>query len=134
MERQRLTEIYNAITERERQLLNLKREGYSSDEQVLQNFIEAARLLEVRPSQVAFYYLTKHLISIKKAVMENKYSLTWEKSKPDGSRDEGIIQRIADARNYLFFIVACLEYESGEIADFTIGEDDASEICKIYVS
>jgi hypothetical protein len=120
MNKQRLSKIHDILTEKERQLLRLKREGYGSDEQVLQNFIEAGKLLDIRPSEVAFLYFTKHLISIKKAVVENSYSLTWEKSKADGSRDEGLIQRIADARNYLFFVVACLEYEGEQVADFNL--------------
>lgn len=120
MNTKRLAEIHSTLHAKESRLMNLKREGYASDEQVLQNFIEAGKLLDIRPSEVAFLYFTKHLISIKKAVVENSYSLTWEKSKADGSRDEGLIQRIADARNYLFFVVACLEYEGEQVADFNL--------------
>ena len=118
MDINRLNEIHTKLHDKEVILMNLKREGYATDEEVLKNFIDAARLLGTRPSVVAFSYFTKHMVSILKAVTEEQYQLNWEKIREDGSRDEGLIQRIADARNYLFFIIACLEHESDQVADF----------------
>ena len=48
--------------------------------------------------------ILEHMQSITLAVRDGKYSWTWE---TEGG--EGFKQRIADARNYLLLLAACLE-------------------------
>jgi hypothetical protein len=50
----------------------------------------------------------KHVQSIALAVRTGKYAWAWE---TEGG--EGLKQRIADARNYLLLLAACLEAGSG---------------------
>jgi len=91
----------------EARILNWKRGEYSSNEDRLQNFREVAAFMGLRPAEVALTYLMKHIQSITLAVRYGKYSWTWT---TEGG--EGLKQRIADARNYLLLLAACLEEEN----------------------
>ena len=91
----------------EAKILDWKRGEYSTNEDRLQNFREVATFLERRPAEVALAYLMKHIQSIALAVRSGKYAWTWN---TEGG--EGLKQRIADARNYLLLLAACLEEES----------------------
>lgn len=90
---------------RESLLLKDKLKDYASGYDRLQNFREIADFLGFTMAEVALCYLMKHIQSIAVAVKMNQANLSWETS--DGK--EGLKQRIADARNYLLFIDACLE-------------------------
>ncbi len=91
----------------EAKILDWKRGEYSPNEDRLQNFREVAALTGLRLSEVALIWLLKHIQSISLAVRNGKYSWTWETE-----RGEGLKQRIADARNYLLLLAACLEEEN----------------------
>ena len=93
----------------EAKILDWKRGEYSPDEDRLQNFREVAGFLDQRLAEVALSYLLKHIQSIALAVRTGKYAWAWEK---EGG--EGLKQRIADARNYLLLLAACLEEETNE--------------------
>jgi len=90
----------------EARLLDWKRGEYSSDDNRLQNFCEVADFLSRKPSEVALVCLLKHIQSISLAVRTSSYTWAW---KAVGG--EGLKQRIADARNYLLLLAACLESE-----------------------
>lgn len=91
----------------EAKILDWKRGEYSSNDDRLQNFREVAAFMGLRPAEVALTYLMKHIQSITLAVRYGKYSWTWT---TEGG--EGLKQRIADARNYLLLLAACLEEEN----------------------
>lgn len=90
----------------ETRIMDHKRDEYSSDNDRLQNFREVAEFMGQRPSEVALAYLLKHIQSIALAVRTGKYSWSWHTD-----HGEGLKQRIADARNYLLLLAACLEEE-----------------------
>jgi len=91
----------------EAKILDWKRGEYSPNEDRLQNFREVAGFLDQRLAEVALSYLLKHIQSIALAVRTEKYAWAWETNRGG----EGLKQRIADARNYLLLLAACLEAE-----------------------
>ena len=90
--------------------MDQKRDEYSSDNDRLQNFREVAEFLGQRPAEVSLAYLLKHIQSITLAVRTGEYAWKW---KTD--HGEGLKQRIADARNYLLLLAACLEEETEKV-------------------
>ncbi|MFA7186517.1 MAG: hypothetical protein WC082_16570 [Victivallales bacterium] len=107
---EQFNELCKEFLQKEEAILNWKRSEYSSKEDRLQNFREVAEFLGQRPSEVALAYLMKHIQSIALAVRTGKYRWCWETEE-----GEGLKQRIADARNYLQLLAACLEEESVEV-------------------
>jgi hypothetical protein len=104
---ERFESLQKEFVAHEARILNWKRGEYSSNEDRLQNFREVAAFMGLRPAEVALTYLMKHIQSITLAVRYGKYSWTWT---TEGG--EGLKQRIADARNYLLLLAACLEEEN----------------------
>jgi len=104
---ERFESLQEEFVAHEARILNWKRGEYSPNEDRLQNFREVANFLGKRLSEVALTYLMKHIQSITLAVRTGRYSWTWETE-----RGEGLKQRIADARNYLLLLAACLEEEN----------------------
>ena len=90
----------------ESQLLNWKAGEYTAGKDRLQNFRQVAQWLNKRPAEVALYYMLKHIQSITLAVQSGK--LVWEWQTDAG---EGMKQRLADARNYLLLLAACMDEE-----------------------
>jgi hypothetical protein len=93
----------------EAKILDWKRGEYSPNEDRLQNFRQVAEFAGMKMSEVALIWLMKHIQSITLAVRYGKYSWTWT---TEGG--EGLKQRIADARNYLLLLAACLEEEKSQ--------------------
>jgi hypothetical protein len=91
---------------REARILDWKAGEYTANRDRLLNFKQVAEFLNQRPAEVALAYLLKHVQSITLAVRTGHYAWTWE---TEGG--EGLKQRIADARNYLLLLAACLEEE-----------------------
>mgnify|MGYP001114146324 CR=1 FL=1 len=110
----RFEELREEFLIHESKILDWKRGEYSSNEDVLQNFHEVAEFLEQRASEVALVWLLKHIQSIALAVRSGKYAWAWE---TEGG--EGLKQRIADARNYLLLLAACLDEEVNQISKQT---------------
>lgn len=103
--------LCNSFAANEQIILNWKAKDYTDgkdDTDRLQNFKEVAAFIGLRPSEVALTYLLKHVQSIALAVKNEHYNWNWETK--DG---EGLKQRIADARNYLLLLAACIEEETG---------------------
>ena len=92
---------------REARILDWKAGEYTANRDRLLNFREVADFLGQKPAEVALVYLLKHVQSIALSVRTGKYAWAWEK---EGG--EGLKQRIADARNYLLLLAACLEEEN----------------------
>jgi len=105
---ERFEALWEEFLTHEARIMDWKRDEYSPHEDRLQNFREVAEFLGRTPAEVALTYLMKHIQSIALAVKTGKYTWAWE---TEGG--EGLKQRIADARNYLLFLAACLE-EEGE--------------------
>ena len=91
----------------EARLLDWKAGEYSNKTDRLMNFRQVAEFLNQRPAEVALAYLLKHVQSITLAVRTGHYAWAWE---TEGG--EGLKQRIADARNYLLLLAACLDEET----------------------
>ena len=106
---ERFRELFKEFTEKEDTIMAWKAEEYSSGEDRLQNFREIADFTGTNNASVALLYLLKHIQSISLAVRTNKYIWKWETEN-----SEGLKQRIADARNYLLLLAACLDEEQEE--------------------
>lgn len=94
----------------EAKILLHKRAEYSDQEDRLQNFHQQAAIQGVEPPAIALTYLLKHILSIAKAVNTGNQPWVWVTKH----KTEGLKQRIADARNYLLLLAACLEEAYGE--------------------
>ncbi len=94
----------------EQEIMNLKAQDYTNDHDRLKNFRQIAQFEGRNMSQIAMSYLLKHVQSIALAVQAGDLGEdSWVWSTEDGY--EGLKQRIADARNYLLLLAACLEVE-----------------------
>jgi hypothetical protein len=102
----RFENLVKEFQQQEALIMSHKGDEYAANEDRLQNFREVAGFLDQRLAEVALSYLLKHIQSIALAVRTEKYAWAWEK---EGG--EGLKQRIADARNYLLLLAACLEEE-----------------------
>ncbi len=91
---------------KEARIMDWKAGEYSDRVDRLMNFRQVAALLGQRPVEVALSYLLKHIQSVVLAVRSGDYAWAWETEA-----GEGLKQRIADARNYLLLLAACLEEE-----------------------
>ncbi|TCX53805.1 hypothetical protein [Dehalobacter sp. 14DCB1] len=90
------------LIEKENALLVSKGNQYSSDVQNnrWQNFYEVAAFEGRTPEEVAISYLLKHIQSINVAIRKGEFDWCWVNSKGE----EGLMQRFADARNYLWLL------------------------------
>ena len=102
--------IWEEFTDEEEAIMGWKEDEYAGDEDRLLNFNQVAPLTGLRPSQVAFSYLMKHIQSIGLSVQQGNYTDKWYW---EYNGREGLKQRIADARNYLILLAACIEQEKG---------------------
>ncbi len=102
------SELCSEFRERENKLLNWKNSEYARQEDKLQNFREIAALMGCPMSHVALMYMLKHVQAVKKQVLAGSFAWAWE--TPEG---EGLKQRIADIRNYLLLLAACIDEEAG---------------------
>lgn len=93
----------------EARLMGWKAGEYTDSADRLKNFRWVAEWLEQRPADVALCYLMKHIQSISLAVKSSKQNWVWHTDE-----GEGLKQRIADARNYLLLLAACLEEEAAK--------------------
>jgi len=86
-----------------RQTLLTKHEEYAKDDNVFRNFDEAAGGLSLHSTsaQVLWSYMTKHLVSIKDIVADNK-----------PVKAEVVSEKIGDVINYLILLEAMLNKDS----------------------
>jgi hypothetical protein len=106
---ERFESLQEEFVAHEAKILDWKRGEYSPNEDRLQNFREVAALTGLRMTEVALIWLLKHIQSIALAVRTGNYTWAWT---TEGG--EGLKQRIADARNYLLLLAACLEEEKSQ--------------------
>lgn len=105
---------FNALcgefSDKEREIMDWKNAEYARQEDKLLNFREIALFEGRSMSHIALSYLLKHVQAVKKQVRENSFAWAWE---TEGG--EGLKQRIADIRNYMLLLAACIDEEvSGE--------------------
>ncbi len=108
MEPSKFNKLVEEFIDQEELILNLKRQDYASSDDRIENFKTVAKFLDVKASDVALTYLMKHIQSLAVAVQSKSYDWCWQ----NNSGHEGLKQRIADARNYLLLLAACIEEES----------------------
>lgn len=106
--------LVKEFVEQEQKILLHKRAEYSDKEDRLQNFHQQAIIQGVEPAAIALTYLLKHVLSIAKAVQTGNQPWVWVTEY----KTEGLKQRIADARNYLLLLAACIE-EANEAGETT---------------
>jgi len=90
----------------EEKIMGWKAGEYADDKDRLKNFRQVASFTGTTMSVVALMYLLKHIQAIANAVETDNYVWAWEKEGGEGAK-----QRIADARNYLLLLAACMEEE-----------------------
>ena len=114
---ERFQKLYEEFMQHEEDLLNWKAGEYTTNQDRIQNFREIAAFLGdkpiiVNPGTIALIYMFKHIQSIKNAVITGRVNWYWE--TPEG---EGMKQRIADSRNYLALLAACLDEKNEEASN-----------------
>ena len=90
---------------KEQAIMSVKGGDYATEDR-LWNFNVIAPLQGCKPSEVCVGYLLKHIVTISRLVGEGSGAWAWEENG-----HEGLKQRLADARNYLLLLAACLEEE-----------------------
>ena len=95
---------------KEAELLEWKGQEYGSNYDRLLNFKEISKFVGLNEADVCFLYLMKHIQSIGLAIKDREYKNKWYWN--DTNNNEGLRQRIADARNYLLLLAACIEEEA----------------------
>lgn len=104
----------------EQDTLIAKRRAYAGDGDVLRNFREIGAFLGISPELVCLQYLVKHIQSILNAIRkEGNLTYTWWEGM-----DEGLAQRITDARNYLALLAALLKERANDV-DAESGPQDS---------
>ncbi len=104
---EKFNELVAEFLEKEEKILGWKRGEYAAGEDRLENFRTVGEFVKQRPAEVALCYLMKHIQSIGVAVETGNFKWIWH----DKEGNEGMKQRLADARNYLLLLGACLEQE-----------------------
>ena len=107
---ERFENLREEFLSHEAKILDWKRGEYSPNEDRLLNFRQVAEFEGRTMAEVALTWLLKHKQSIALAVRSADYTWAWE---TEGG--EGLKQRIADARNYLLLLAACLEEENEHV-------------------
>jgi len=102
---ERFKDLCEEFGQHERELLDSKKQEYATDEDCLLNFRQIAAFTGETMPRVVMFGLLKHIQSITRGVQDDSFS-NWSWTTPEGS--EGLKQRIADARNYLLLLAACI--------------------------
>lgn len=103
---ERFNKLCAEFIKQEQKILNWKNAEYARQEDKLQNFREIAAFEGRSMSHIALSYLLKHVQAVKKQVLTDSFVWAWE---TEGG--EGLKQRIADIRNYMLLLAACLDEE-----------------------
>jgi len=108
MTNQEFENLREEFLSKEVELLEWKGGEYGSYCDRLLNFKEIANFVGLDGTAICLLYLLKHIQSITSSIKNNKHSDKWFWQDEKG---EGLKQRIADARNYLLLLAACIEEE-----------------------
>lgn len=110
MNNQEFENLIEDILSKEAALRDIKGKEYGDGYDRLLNFKEIANFTGLKEVDVCFLYLMKHIQSIGLAIKDREYKNKWYWN--DTNNNEGLRQRIADARNYLLLLAACIEDEA----------------------
>ena len=108
MNNEQFENLREEFLSKEAQLLEFKGREYGADFDRLLNFKEISALTNMKSVDVCLLYMLKHLQSLVLAIKSRNYQSKWYWSN---NGNEGLKQRIADARNYLLLLAACIEEE-----------------------
>lgn len=105
--REAFEKIRREFEQYEGNLLGVKRQDYTArgDEDCLENFRQIAAFEGRSMPEVCLSQVIKHIQAIHRAVSTGRYSFSWEQTGGEGLRS-----RIADARNLLLLLAACLDH------------------------
>lgn len=117
MDNQSLQNIREDMLSKESELLDIKGGEYGADFDRLLNFKEIGDFLDMRATEVCLVLLLKHIQSITLAIKSGNYHSRWYWKDEKGN--EGLKQKIADARNYLLLLAACIEDEGSQNMNFS---------------
>lgn len=109
MNNQSFESLREEFLSKEGELLEVKGAEYGADFDRLLNFKEIGDLVDMRATEVCLVLLLKHIQSITLAIKSGNYHSHWYWKDEKGN--EGLKQKIADARNYLLLLSACIEDE-----------------------
>lgn len=109
MNNEQFENLREEFLSKEAQLLEFKGREYGADFDRLLNFKEISALTNMKSVDVCLLYMLKHIQSLVLAIKSRNYQSKWYWSNTYGN--EGLKQRIADARNYLLLLAACIEEE-----------------------
>ncbi len=112
MNNEQFENLRESFLSKEAELLERKGGEYGSYCDRLLNFKEIANFVGLDGTAICLLYLLKHIQSITSSIKNNKHSDKWFWCDEKGN--EGLKQRIADARNYLLLLAACIEEELDE--------------------
>ncbi len=112
MNNQSFESLREEFLSKEGELLEVKGAEYGADFDRLLNFREIGDFLDMRATEVCLVLLLKHIQSIVLAIKSGNYHFRWYWKDERGN--EGLKQKIADARNYLLLLAACIEDEGKE--------------------
>jgi len=101
--------IKKEFADHEDELLHFKRGEYAGIEDVLANFKDVSAFLGMIPRLYCMALFGKHMGAIIRAVRSKEPKRIWCWRLPSG--EEGLKQRIADARNYLLLLAAIIDEE-----------------------
>ena len=120
MRRDWFDQVKQEFDEHDNALLNVKRSEYADDEDVLVNFKEVARMVNLTPEKYCIVLLCKHFHAILRAVDSGTYKWIWA-----DELGEGLKQRISDLRNFAVLLAALI--------DERVGCDDLSAAITITI-
>lgn len=107
MDKKRFEDLYTEFSQREQELLNFKRGEYAGDVDVLKNFKQQALFNETTMLDICMVLAFKHIQGIQNIISgRDVRDLPWYW---ENGPKEGLKQRIADARNYLLLLAACID-------------------------
>jgi len=101
-------ELAKEIQSHETAIMEQKAREYTDGADKLYQFRQVAGWMDMDPAKVAMIYLLKHIQSIASAVETGIYNWCWR----DKDGNEGMKERIVDARNLLLLVAACMDEES----------------------
>lgn len=91
--------VFKEVTELCHNTLLSKQHEYTTERNRLQNFYDASKFLDIPPEQALLFFLTKHLISLKDIVLNQRNELY----------EQLIKEKIVDIINYLILLVCIIK-------------------------
>lgn len=91
--------VFQDVVNMSHQILLSKQHEYTTEKNRLQNFYDASKFLGTPPEQALLFFLTKHLISLKDIVLNQREELF----------EQLIKEKVVDIINYLILLVCLIK-------------------------